>query len=144
MSQISDITEFALQHFGIPYQWGGEGYNNNGGYGYDCSGFVKRLGARGGIRFAQDLSAKDLFAFCVRNGKADHGEGSWVFFSQNGEVFHVGYTLMNGVMISAAGGGPECTTIEIAKAKNASIKIQPLWWYHKYKLEGSFMPPYKF
>lgn len=141
---ISEVTEYALQHFGIPYQWGGEGPNPSGGFGYDCSGFIKRLGARGGIRFTHDLAARDIFNFCMRNGTPFDGEGAWAFFSKDGVVNHVGYILMPGVMISAAGGGPSCTTIEAARANNASIKIQPLWWYNKSKLEGCYLPPYKF
>jgi len=142
MTSIADITEFAVHHYGTPYQWGGEGkYPRD--FGFDCSGFIKRIGARGGIIFTQDLTSKDLFNFCLRNGYAKQEEGCWAFFSNNdGNVCHVGYLINRDIMISAAGGGPDCTTIEIAKAKGAKIQIQPLWWYHRMKLEGCFMPPY--
>lgn len=138
---IPELSQFAIQHFGIPYQFGGE--LATGEYGIDCSGFARRIAKKGGINLPGDQTADMLYRMWNR-GPSGITEGAFAFFGTPSLVTHVGYVLSQDlrIMISAAGGGMSVVSAHIAKSLGASVKIQPISWYNNFV--GAYMPPYPF
>lgn len=142
---MDDLYDYALDSFGVPYEWGGEGPGNGGAYGFDCSGFVGRLLKRAGCYpGTARLNAEELYEFFSKSGTPHRSLGALAFFGTPGRVSHVGWMLDEKVMISAAGGGSHVTSVPSAKMVNASVKIQPVKWYAVPPLLGCFMPTYPF
>lgn len=125
-----------------PYRWGGEGTANwDPDWGLDCSGFVRRGLVPVGILPAnEDMSAEVIFsiAFKDRPRLTDPRKlqrGMLVFFARPGKpVHHVEVVLgqwpgpkgWHVLTIGASGGDSTTTTVEVAAARNAKVRIHPL------------------
>lgn len=144
---LVELRSYALTWLGTPYQWGGDGPrldDPSRAWGFDCSGFVQHLLKAGGIACRRDFTAHELYLRFSRDGTATRCLGSLAFFAgRGGHVSHVGWMLDAELMISAAGGGPECTSPEAAKFRRAEIKIQPLAIYRYPAFLGAWQPFYE-
>lgn len=142
--KVSEIYDYALTYFGMPYQWGGTGDRADiGVFGVDCSGLIQRIGKFGGIVFPHDMTSQEIFDMAKAEGWKKSSEmGAWAFFGLSGKVSHVGFMIDNRCMISAAGGGSWCNTLKAATDRNASVKIQPVAVYRYPSLVGIYFPKY--
>jgi cell wall-associated NlpC family hydrolase len=129
---VDELYDYALSYFGTPYQWGT----------FDCSKFVELILAKSGVVLPR-LSSEALYQLFATTGVPACQRGALAFFGSP-HVVHVGWMIDDRCMISAAGGGPQVTSIEIAKSLNANVKIQPLSWYKEPALVATIMPPYPF
>ena len=116
------LIRYALSFLGVPYIYGA----NNRLVGLDCSGFVNEILRPAGIvkRF-EDLSAQMLYNKLEAEGTMNtYKTGSIIFFGQSvTKITHVAFMLDRFLMLEAGGGGPECTTVEIAMAKGAMVRL---------------------
>lgn len=142
MDRLQKLYELALGHYGMWYQWGGEGPPRN--YGYDCSGFVQRILREGKCDPPGDQTAQTLYDWAKKNKWSEYrGRGSVAFFGFDDKISHVGWMIDSFIMISAAGGTSYVTNMDKARQKDAFIKIQPISWYKAPKFIAAFAPPYR-
>lgn len=143
---LDALCEYALSLYGIPYQWGGEGPDGVRNYGFDCSGYVRRILRFAGHPFAKDdFTAHSLYLHLKEtNCKRAQDKGAIAFFGTTDRISHVGFMLTPDIMINAAGGGPGCKTPKDARAMHAMVKIQPLDWYKSPPFVASYLPNYGF
>lgn len=147
---LDDLYTRALSFYGIPYQWGGKGAtydgptSGKGGYGYDCSGLVQAILAGTPADVGEIENSQALYShFSVNNSGNDPGLGALAFFGTSSALIqHVGFMLDHRIMISAAGGGPLVTTIEIARRREAYVKIQPISWWRVPSCVAILVPRY--
>lgn len=144
MQDVNELYRHVLTYYGIPYQWGGEGWTKSGGFGYDCSGAARAWAKAGGVILPPgDQSSHDLYRLFREAKNPGCKRGAFAFFGTPEKINHVGFCIDEDTMISAAGGGPTCKTVHIAAQLNAKIKIQPLWWWRKTFVEA-WTPKYLF
>ncbi len=126
MTKREDFLIFCAKHVGIPYIWGGSDPKK----GLDCSGLVQILLENLYLDPSGDQTAQGLMNFFSLDDNSERQSpfppdlGDLVFFGKENAT-HVGLCLGNGLMIEAAGGDSSCTTIEIARIKDAKVKISP-------------------
>ncbi len=95
----SKIREIALAYLGTPYRWGGTTPN-----AFDCSGFVKYIYNKVGIRLPRTAREQIKVGNPVKNGYWETGD--LVFFDiDKGYVSHVGMYLGDYKFIHAARPG---------------------------------------
>lgn len=119
--KIEEMIKYCESKLGCPYVWG-----SNGPDTFDCSGLV--LAA---LKFV-DWYPKESDDTASGIGRYLRGR-KWIDKLDRGSILlfgfakikitHIGLALGNGKMIHASGGGKGCTSIEIAKQKNACVKI---------------------
>lgn len=139
-SQRQQVVAMAHKYLGTPYQWGGNGINNPGGYyGVDCSWFtwtiLNKLGLMKSYRVAHGQKG-----WCKPVAKPQPGD--LVFYSNSsGRATHVGVFIGNGKVISASGGGSKTTSRAIARRQNAKVKIHNTY-YDRRKVSFGTPPTY--
>ncbi|MCE5245081.1 MAG: GH25 family lysozyme [Syntrophobacteraceae bacterium] len=105
-----------------PYVWGTDGPDT-----FDCSGLAQFFLALVGLDPPGDQTASDLYRHfsTSRNGRpvATAECGCLVFYGRHSKVGHVGICLDEKEMIEAGGGGPEITSVALAKQHNAEVRI---------------------
>ena len=77
------MIEFARKQLGVPYVWAGESPD-----GFDCSGFTSFVLASENIKVPR--RAQDQYDASVKISSEKAQIGDLVFFSNGGEVTHVG------------------------------------------------------
>jgi cell wall-associated NlpC family hydrolase len=141
---LSEIYDFALSKWGTPYQWGGEGPDKPGHFGYDCSGYIRSILSYAGLGPSFDTTAEGLYLYYKAHGLdvSSPGKGCLVFFASSslGKISHVGWMIDSKVLISAAGGNRFCTTEAYSRQLGAEVKIQPLTYYRS--PVGFLLPKY--
>lgn len=119
------LYDYALQHVGLPYRWGGDDPIK----GYDCSGFVLELLKSAG-EFSEhfDTTAQGLFNYFSENGKGKlntWGLGALAFYGKSAsKVSHVAFCLDEYRMVEAGGGGSRTRDAEDAARQNAYIRVR--------------------
>lgn len=121
------IAVMAMQYLNVPYQWGGSNY-----LGLDCSGLVLKVLHDVGVTLP-DMTANDLYNYCLKNGTQESMEcGSLIFFGNEEKVSHVAISLgeVEGrwLMIEAGGAGSnslKMTKKELAE-RDARVRIKPV------------------
>jgi len=118
------LYDFLISHLGTAYRWGGD----NPLQGYDCSGFmVEILKAFGICGRGFDTTAYGLLSR-LRDFPCEASLGAMVFFGKSDrEISHVGMGINTWQMIEAGGGGSSTTTLEIASAQDACIRLRPIY-----------------
>lgn len=130
------LYDYALSFYGCLYQWGGNGAPND--WGFDCSGYMSKILARGGFTLQWRHNAQELFSL-FKNCPPGLRANALAFFGESEtNIDHIGFMLDSKLMISAAGGGPSCTK---PSTSTGSIKIQPISWYGN-KFIGAYSPDY--
>lgn len=123
--QCTEFDAFARTFLGRPYIWGADGPDS-----FDCSGFAQTLLGRIGIDPPGDQTADGLFRHF---SQPSHGTatleascGCLVFYGKPSRIGHVAICLDSVNMIEAGGGGSETTSIAIATAQGAEVRIRPI------------------
>lgn len=120
---MNPMHDLLIAHLGTPYIFGG----NNPMTGMDCSGFacwfLKSLGV-----INQDMSAQMLFDYFSNAGAHQkRALGALLFFGRSvTDIGHVGIVYNQHLMVEAGGGDSKTKTIEIAKQRDACIRIRPI------------------
>jgi len=124
-SRVS-VIEFAKKYIGVPYVWAGESPS-----GFDCSGFTSFVLANYNV--ALPRRAKDQYEAAVKVSAELAQYGDLVFFSNGGEVSHVG------ILVSAA--GKEKVMIHASSSKGITFdKIDgSSYWEKRLVGFGSFI-----
>jgi len=134
---MNELYDYALTFFRAPYTWGGEGPLS-----YDCSGFVQRVLAYGGVDPKGDQSASSLYSHFVKEGTVNMpGMGALAFFGSQDRIHHVGWCIDKKIMINASGGGSHVKSIQIAKQLGAYVAIEPI--NYRKDLVAIIMPFYQ-
>lgn len=120
------VIEFAKQYIGVPYLWAGESPS-----GFDCSGFTSFVLAN--YTLVLPRRAKDQYEAAVKVSAELAQYGDLVFFSNGGEVSHVG------ILVSAA--GKEKVMIHASSSKGITFdKIDgSSYWEKRLVGFGSFI-----
>lgn len=138
-----EIVWCALQDLRVPYVWGGNDPDFDGGL--DCSGAVLFWARQSGLDLP-DMTANDLREICkpVINPQP----GDLCFYGKKGKITHVVMVLGKNYIIGANGGGPPDAGesreqyAERMRQRNARVKIQ-----FGYRYRGDFVSfgqlPYK-
>jgi len=123
--QPEDFVEYCKQYLGLPYIWGA-----NGPDAFDCSGFAQVVLARISLDPPGDQTANDLYRYF---SNPQHGQpvataecGCLVFYGKPARVGHVAICIDAENMIEAGGGGPETTSVAIARRQKAEVRIRPI------------------
>jgi len=127
----SDILlAYAMRFVGVPYKWGGDDPLQ----GIDCSGLViELLQSQGVLSRSFDSTAQGLLNHFVSFKTNTPSFGALVFFGKDAtKVTHVGFAVDEKLMLEAGGGDSTTTTIGIAAAKNAFVKIRPILARHDF------------
>lgn len=90
----SEIVAEAENYLGVPYLWGGTTTS-----GFDCSGLVQYVYNKLGISLPRVSQQQYLVGTPLTRDELLPGD--LVFFSDNGDVHHVGIYIGNGMMIHA-------------------------------------------
>ena len=119
MNSVNISTAFAFRLLGAPYIWGGQSMD-----GCDCSGFVQLVLGASNRDPDGDQTAQSLHDIFVQKSVSTPCEGALAFFGKSIKcITHVGYCISDDQMIEAGGGDRTCITAEIAKKKNACVRI---------------------
>ena len=132
----SQIVDYAKTFLGIYYQWGGN-YPQGSSYGLDCSHFTYQVFKKFGLMDSYMVSA-DQANYVTKISRSELKPGDLVFYKSksSGKVVHVAIYIGNGEIIGANGGDSSVTSIEIAKKKNAKVKIQSIDYDSREKIYG--------
>lgn len=112
-----DVVNYAEKYLGSYYIWGASGPTT-----FDCSGFTMYVYKHFGIALSHYTGDQVTAGTAV--SKANLKAGDLVFFYSDHS--HVGIYIGNGEFIHCGGGDRTCTTIEIAKKRDAKVKISSL------------------
>ncbi len=120
------IIEFARKQLGVPYVWAGESPD-----GFDCSGFTSFVLASDNIKLPR--RAKDQYDASIKISSDKAQIGDLVFFSNGGEVTHVG------ILVSEL--GKEKVMIHASSSKGITFdKIDgSAYWQKRIYGFGSFI-----
>lgn len=135
---LLEIYKTALDKaYGKPYIWGAEGP-----FSFDCSGLIRFIFKQTPILPPFDQTADDLYHYFLKEEDSVNarGLGSLAFFGSAMHIHHVGFCIDEYVMLNAAGGGPEITTVDKANDANARVKIEPISL--RKNLLATIKPPY--
>lgn len=139
--QLTEVVELAKSQIGAPYIWRGKGDqlwaapkplpNPFGRNVFDCSGLVTwAIEQAGGpdMRFFDNAQTMFDHLRPVTFGVDAIPESSYPFLAFFGQgpknVSHIGIRTNEG-LIESAGGGGNCTTLEIAKRLGACVRLTP-------------------
>ena len=116
------ITRLARQFERVPYLWGGAGPNQDGTFGFDCSGFVifqlrpfTLLAERG------DWTAQQLSQMFRRTTSPEPGD-LVLYGASERKVTHVMMFLGGDQCIGAVGGDRRTRTPADARGRGAMVK----------------------
>jgi cell wall-associated NlpC family hydrolase len=110
------VVSYALSLQGRPYRWGKE----SPAEGFDCSGFVKHVFGRHGIRLPR--TARQMATVLPSVDSRSRRPGDLVFFNTTGEPYsHVGIYIGNNAFVhsSSARGGVIVSSLD-----------REYWWEH--------------
>lgn len=123
MSKREQFLIYMMNFIGLPYIWGGD----NPKVGLDCSGLVQILLAWLHMDPPGDQTADGLMRYFEKHGTVIDASqaqlGDLVFYGDSKRATHITMALGNGLMIEAGGGGPKCTTPEIARKLGACVRV---------------------
>ena len=115
-AQLSPVVRYALSLRGVPYRWGKESPDE----GFDCSGFVKYVYARHGIRLPR--TAYEMAAALPAVDSRRRQPGDLVFFNTTGEPYsHVGIYIGDNAFVHSSSARGEVIVSTLDK---------PYWWEH--------------
>ncbi len=98
--QQPPLIEYALSLEGTPYRWGEESPDD----GFDCSGFVKHVYGKHGIRLPR--TAREMATVLPTVPRYDLRSGDLVFFNTSGRKYsHVGIYINRDKFIHAPSKG---------------------------------------
>lgn len=135
-STRNQIVEYAKTFLGVYYQWGGN-YPQGSSYGLDCSHYTYQVFKKFGLMNSYMVSA-DQANYVTKISRSELKPGDLVFYKSksSGKVVHVAIYIGNGQIIGANGGDSSVTSIDIAKKKNAKVKIQSIDYDSREKIYG--------
>jgi cell wall-associated NlpC family hydrolase len=84
--QIQQLLQEARKQLGVPYKTAGKDPS-----GFDCSGFTCYVFEQAGVQLPR--RAADQYTFCEPIEAADATAGDLIFFSNGGQVNHVGILI---------------------------------------------------
>lgn len=93
--QLIKLAKFLL---GTPYIWGGKS-----SYGFDCSGFVQLVLSVIGVSIARDTGMQVKSQWLHEINMNEAKQGDLVFFAENKQINHVGFSLGEGKIIHCSG-----------------------------------------
>jgi len=93
--QISKLSQSLM---GTPYIWGGKS-----AFGFDCSGFIQLVLAVSGISISRDTQAQVETTWLNEINITESKPGDLVFFAENEQINHVGFSLGEGKIIHCSG-----------------------------------------
>lgn len=136
---IIKVIDFAMAAQGCWYVWGGKGDMMWTPQGlsarhsfpvYDCSGLITdALRLAGGPDWRATHSANVLFTTLPKveplllNEPARWLAGTLLFYGDKGHASHVALVIGGNWMVEAAGGDSTCTSVEIARERNARVRV---------------------
>jgi len=94
----SNIIVLAESLLGTPYIWGGKS-----AFGFDCSGFVQLILSTIGIPIARDTRMQVKTTWLSEISVVDSKPGDLLYFSENGKINHVAFSLGGGKIIHCSG-----------------------------------------
>jgi peptidoglycan DL-endopeptidase CwlO len=100
----AQVMSTAEQYLGVPYTWGGSSPSS----GFDCSGFVKYVYGKQGVRLPRTSREQAGAGVKVTSRIASLRQGDLVLFAESGEpISHVAIYAGGGRIIhsSSSGGG---------------------------------------
>jgi cell wall-associated NlpC family hydrolase len=110
------VVNYALSLRGKPYRWGKESPRD----GFDCSGFVKHVYERHGIRLPR--TAHQMANALPPLDSRARQPGDLVFFNTTGEPFsHVGIYIGNDAFVHSS---------SVRGQIIVSVLTGPYWWEH--------------
>jgi cell wall-associated NlpC family hydrolase len=122
MTTPAEFVAYCQSFVGLPYIWGADGPD-----AFDCSGLAQQLLASIGIDPAEDQTAHGLFRHFSQPGRSVPTSipvvGTLVFFGRVGRIGHVGVAVSGATMVEAAHGGPEVTSVAIARRVGAEVQV---------------------
>lgn len=96
LAHQSPVVIYALSLQGVPYRYGKDSPEE----GFDCSGFVKHVYEKQGIKLPRTV--KDMALYLPQIPKNDVHSGDLVFFNTNGNsLSHVGIYVNNDKFVHA-------------------------------------------
>lgn len=125
MNKKKILYDYAMQHVGLPYIWGGD----DPMIGYDCSGFAQELLAAIGDDPKGDQTAHMLHAELIKMGGRECNPrfGAMAFYGRPGvKITHVGMCLDEEIMIEAGGGDSRTVSERMAAKQNAYVRVRPV------------------
>ncbi len=120
------IVNLALKLQGTPYIWGGSSPVG----GFDCSGFVVWVLQVFEVLPSGDWTAEDLrkqfeYHFFREDLVYVPALGDLVYYGSHlATVTHVGIYIGNGQCVLCSGGDSTTTTPELARQRNAQVKVK--------------------
>lgn len=118
----NETLAYLESFYGTPYIYSGSNFN-----GIDCSGLVFEVLKSAGMTLpAADMNAQMLHDHFAINGlKGVMGPGALCFYGTDlKSIRHVTIMVNANQVASASGGDSKTTTVEIANAKNAFVKLR--------------------
>ena len=113
--QSSQLLQEAQNYIGVPYKWAGTDPS-----GFDCSGFTCYLFEKQGIKLPR--RASEQFAYCQPIAPHEAKAGDLVFFSNGGEVNHVG------ILVSSSGAPKQMIHASSSIGVSiADVEVSPYW-----------------
>ena len=92
------LIKLAKSLLGTPYIWGGKS-----SYGFDCSGFVQLVLSAIGVSIARDTGMQVKSQWLHEINMNEAKQGDLVFFAENKQINHVGFSLGEGKIIHCSG-----------------------------------------
>ena len=92
------LIKLAKSLLGTPYIWGGKS-----SYGFDCSGFVQLVLSTIGISIARDTGIQVKTDWIQEINVNEAKQGDLLFFAENKQINHVGFSLGEGKIIHCSG-----------------------------------------
>lgn len=134
------IVASARAHADTWYVWGGNGWD-----GADCSGWVQLCLHEAGVHpwasrfpYRLDMTAARMWAECAQVDKPQAGDLAF-YGPRGGAPNHVVLvTEVDGAgviqeVIGSSKGDSTCTSVEIAKARNARVQVRRWPMSHRYR-----------
>lgn len=115
-----------LKDCGVPYIWGGASLVK----GVDCSGFTQIKLADIGLDPDGDQTADGLYRYFLdKSIKVSVKESDiydLAFFGKD-KITHVGICIGQEKFVEAGGGGSKTTTVAIAQAQGAKVRVSSIY-----------------